>query len=158
MMMKICLWVAAGVAMSMAAGCAVMPYQPAANEPMASVKYFGWGSPRICKGGKMYSLSSVGNSDVYQVPVGQPIAFGANLQSGGYNVTYFCNPWLGFTPEANRTYVANAGLAAAGRCFIELVREDNSRETGVAVEPTLARAPSCTAPPPAASAAASAPR
>jgi hypothetical protein len=144
--MKIRRWLGAALAAALATGCAVMPYQPAANEVMAPVKYLGWGAPRMCKDGKMYSLSSVGNSDVYQVPVGQLIAFGASLRSDGYNVTYTCNPWLGFRPEANRSYVANAGLSSPGRCFIELVREDSSKDTGVAIEPSLTRAPSCMAP------------
>lgn len=154
--MKMIRWSSVGVVVtSMMAGCAG-PYQPAPNEPMASVRYLGWDAPRMCKDGKMYRLSSMGSSDVYQVPVGSVIAMGANLQSDGYNVVYHCNPWLGFTPEVNRTYVLNAGLVSAGRCFIELVREDNSRDTGVAIEPSVTRAPPCSVAPAVASA--SAPR
>jgi hypothetical protein len=139
----------AAVMLGWVTGCAVIPYQPAANEVMVPVKYLGAGSPRMCKDGKMYSLPSANYSDTYQVPAGQLISLGATLQSSGYNVNYYCSPWLAFKPEANRSYVANAGLSSQGRCFIEVVREDNTRDTGVALEPSVTRAPACT--PPAAS-------
>lgn len=143
--MKIVQGFVAAAVIAMTAGCGVMPYQPAPNEALAPVKFVGWGSPLMCKEGRLYSLSSSGGPDLYQVPVGQPIGLGARLYSDGYNVSYSCHPWIGFRPEAGRSYVANAGLVSAGRCFIELVREDASKDTGVVMEPTLARAPACTA-------------
>ncbi|MEO8152312.1 MAG: hypothetical protein ABI605_04515 [Rhizobacter sp.] len=149
--MKIKQWLGAGVVLSLASGCGVMPYQSAPNEVLAPVRFLGMGSPVMCKEGKVYSLSAVGHTNVVNVPVGQRIAFGASLRSDGYNVTYSCTAWLGFLPEANRSYVANSGLAASGRCFTELVREDASKETGVTVEPSV-RPMACVAPALAASA------
>ena len=138
---------------SLGSGCAG-PYQPSANDVMVPVKYMGWGSPSMCKDGKLYNLHRAENSDAYQVPSGQLIAFGTRMHSSGYNVSYTCSPWLAFIPEAGRIYVANGGLVSQGRCFIELVREDETKETGVALEPSVTRASACVAP----SAAASAPR
>ena len=153
--MKIKQWLGAGAALSLASGCGVMPFQPAPNEVLAPVRFVGMGSPMMCKEGKVYSLSAVGNTKVVNVPVGQRIGFGATMRSDGYNVIYTCNAWLGFLPEANRSYVANSGLADSGRCFTELVREDASKDTGVTVEPSV-RPLACAAPAPAP--AASAPR
>jgi len=149
-------WLIAGGVVALLSGCGAMPYQPAPNEVMAPVRFLGLGSPLMCKDGKVYSLTTVANTNVVNVPVGQRISFGANIRSEGYNVVYTCGAWLGFVPEAGRSYVANSGLASAGRCFTELVREDAAKDTGVSVEPSI-RPSACVAPV-AAAAAASAPK
>lgn len=153
--MKIRQLLGAGAVLSLVVGCGVMPYQPAPNEVLVPIKYVGSGQPLMCKEGKTYSLTPVGNTNVVQVPVGGRVGLGASLRSDGYNVIHTCHPWLGFVPEANRSYVANAGLFSTGRCFVELVREDTSKDTGVSVEPSVGP-PGCVAP--ASPAASSAPR
>jgi hypothetical protein len=143
MTIKQCLGVVGAAAFL--SGCGAMPYQPAPNEVMAPVRFLGLGSPMMCRDGKVYSLNTVDNNNVVKVPVGQRISFGANVRSEGYNVVYTCGAWLGFVPEAGRSYVANAGLVSNGRCFTELVREDASKDTGVSVEPSV-RPSACVAP------------
>lgn len=138
-------WLGAGMVMALVSGCGALPYQPAPNEVMAPVRFLGLGSPLMCKDGKVYSLSTVADTNVVKVPVGQRISFGASIRSEGYNVVYTCNAWLGFLPEADRSYVANSGLASSGRCFTELVREDALKDTGVSVEPSI-RPSACVAP------------
>ncbi|GAB4556086.1 MAG: hypothetical protein Tsb007_13910 [Rhizobacter sp.] len=149
-------WLGVGVAVALLSGCGAMPYQPAPNEVMAPVRFLGLGRPLMCKDGKVYSLNAVDNSNVVKVPVGQRISFGASIRSEGYNVVYTCGAWLGFVPEAGRSYIANSGLAGGGRCFTELVREDAAKDTGVSVEPSIR--PSACAAPVAAAVTASAPR
>jgi hypothetical protein len=149
-------WLAVGGVAALLSGCGAMPYQPAPNEVMAPVRFLGLGRPLMCKDGKVYSLNTVANTNVVNVPAGQRISFGASIRSEGYNVVYTCGAWLGFVPEAGRSYVANSGLAGGGRCFTELVREDAAKDTGVSVEPSI-RPSACVAPV-AAAAVASAPK
>jgi len=131
-------------ALSVLGGCAGMPpYQPGADDVMVPIKLFGDGRPQMCKDGRNYSLATTDTSDTVKVPSGQRISLGAFMQYDGYNVIYTCRPALSFVPRPGQAYVANTGLNN-NRCFIELVREDLSKDTGVAFEPSLAAA-SCTA-------------
>lgn len=131
---------ASGLA-SMLAACGVVPYQPAPNEVLAPVKLVGIGSPRMCLDGKMYSLS-VDNHQTVKVPVGQRITLGSYMYFDGYSVSFSCMPRLSFTPAAGSSYVSNAGLVDQ-RCFMELVREDNTRDTGVVPEMTIGPPVAC---------------
>ena len=123
------------------AACGAVPYQPGPNEVLAPVKLVGLGSPRMCMDGKLYSLSA-DKSETVKVPVGQRITLGSYMYFDGYNVSFSCMPQLSFMPQAGLSYVSNAGLRDQ-RCFVELVREDASRETGVAPEPSLGPPQSC---------------
>lgn len=126
------------------AACGVMPYQPASGETMVPVKVMGYGSPRICKDGKIYTppaSNAVANEVL--VPAGQRLTFGAYMQQDGYNVVHYCSAWLSFVPESGQRYVSNAGMGAYQRCFVELARQDDGKETGVSLEPSLGRA-ACT--------------
>jgi hypothetical protein len=125
------------VTLALLTGCGAMPYQPAANETMVPIKLMGIGEPRMCKDGKVYSLSKDSKTGVAKVPVGQRISVGSYMYFDNYSVVYSCTAWLSFVPEADRAYVSNAGIGDQ-RCFIEVVREDTAKETGVVREPSVA--------------------
>jgi len=133
----------AGLAIALVlAGCSTMPtYEPQAAD--VSVQLVGMGQPGICVGGNNYRLDVAENEGIrtVRVPTGNRVMLWSTMAFQGYNVISRCEPALAFVPSAGNTYVANAGLAD-GKCFIELVREDKQRETGVAPEPTLQR-PKC---------------
>ena len=113
------------------------PYQPAPGEVLAPDKLVGIGSPRMCKDGKIYTLNTEARSETVKVPVGQRIAIGSHMYFDGGYMTYTCNAFLSFVPEAGKSYVSNSGLREQQRCFIELVREDPVKETGVVLEPSV---------------------
>jgi hypothetical protein len=129
------------VAATLVTACGVVPYQPTPQDVLVPVKLVGMGSPRMCRDGKFYSLTTDAAGDTVRVPAGQRITFGTYMYFDGYNVSYSCLPQLSFVPEAGRSYVSNSGLRDQ-RCFVELVREDVSRDTGVAPELSLG-APYC---------------
>ena len=122
--------------------CGVVPYQPTPQDVLVPVKLVGMGSPRMCRDGKLYSLPADASGESVKVPSGQRITFGTFMYFDGYNVSYSCLPRVSFVPEAGRTYVSNSGLRDQ-RCFVEVVREDLSRDTGVAPELSLAPPEPC---------------
>lgn len=127
-------------AAAMLQGC-MTTYVPAPEEKMVTVHAVGFGSPRMCKDGKMYwPPQAKGNSDAIQVPAGARVTVGAHMVTDGYNVIHYCSPYLSFVPTEGSTYVMNAALLGQGRCFVELVREDASSRTGLALEPSVGRA------------------
>lgn len=125
------------VAVALVLSACGTPYQPAPGEVLAPVKLVGIGSPRMCKDGKIYNLTTEGRTETVKVPVGQRIAIGSFMYFDGGYMTYTCNAFLSFVPEAGKSYVSNSGLREQQRCFVELVREDPAKETGVVLEPSV---------------------
>ena len=117
-------------------GCAVPVYVPAANEVLAPVKMYGLGAPIICVNGKSYSPPASKMADAIAVPTGSRVSLVKKMVFDGGNVTSICQAQLSFMPKAGNVYVSNAGLIDR-QCFIELVREDPSKETGVSIEPSV---------------------
>jgi len=122
--------------------CSILPtYEPKAAD--ATISFVGIGRPSFCSRAGRFSLDVI-EADGYRtakVPVGERISVWNYMSFDGYNVISTCMPMLAFTPAAGKSYILNAGLAD-GKCFIELVREDKSRDTGVALEPSMAQ-PGC---------------
>lgn len=123
-------------------GC-VTTYVARPDEPMVTVRAVGNGRPQLCKDGKYYWAPEAKNiQDGISVPAGQRITVGAHLVSDGYQVVHYCRPFLSFEPVAGRTYVMNSAMSGDGRCGVELVREDASTKTGLALEHSVSR-PTC---------------
>jgi len=123
-------------------GC-VTTYVARPDEPMVTVRAVGNGRPQLCKDGKYYWAAEAKDvKDGISVPAGHRITVGAHLVSDGYQVIHFCRPFLSFEPMAGRTYVMNSALHGDGRCTVELVREDSSSKTGLAIESSVSR-PTC---------------
>lgn len=123
-------------------GC-VTTYVARPDEPMVTVRSVGFGRPQLCKDGKYYWAPEAKEvKDGISVPAGQRITVGAHLVSDGYQVIHYCRPFLSFEPRVGQTYLMNSALSGDGRCGVELVREDLSTKTGLAVEPSVSR-PTC---------------
>lgn len=121
-------------------GC-MTTYIPAPDEPMVTVRAVGYGRPQLCKDGQFYWAPEVKDSPGgISVPAGQRITVGAHLVSDGYQVIYYCRPFLSFIPQVGQSYVMNSAMGGEGRCLVELVREDAATRTGLAIEPSVARA------------------
>lgn len=118
-------------------GCAINPpYVPAKEEKTAVVRLLGMSTLTMCKGGTFYDVSAQEAGGVAPVPAGERISVGSYMSYGGYNVTYSCYPFLSFVPKQGETYVVHSFLRG-DRCFIELVREDKTKATGVTFEPSI---------------------
>jgi hypothetical protein len=135
-------------------GCA-LPYEHPANEPYARVRFVGDGQAWMSKDGKTYTLnndssingagflqgSATGalmqqpaNAPFTKLPVNQRINLGTNISvSTGY-VHHWCRPGLSFIPQANRVYFLNAAMVGHGKCAIELLLEDPTKDVGVTWE------------------------
>lgn len=121
-------------------GC-VSTYAPAPDEKTATVRSVGFGQAQICKEDRFYFLPTANEiADGHIVPAGQRLTIGAHLISSGYPATYVCRPFLSFIPAPGQIYVMNSALDGYGRCIVELVRADPSSKTGLAIEPSVAKA------------------
>ena len=121
------------------AGC-MATYVPAPDEPTATVRVIGAGIPRMCSDGKRFSLPEApGVPDGVIVPAGHRITLGVDLSSAGYNVIYFCQPFLSFIPYGEHTYVMHGSMVAQGRCAVEVAQENQSGNNGLMLEYTMGR-------------------
>lgn len=126
-------------------GCTVFPiYQPAANEVTTPLKVSGWGiiTFRLCtqldKDRRQLDIDP--KTLTTRIPVGQCLMVNAYRSASGYQVVHYCNAKLAFDPLPGTTYVVNSGMVDQGKCFIELVKEDLSTDTGLVLEPSVRRA------------------
>lgn len=125
-------------------GCTTLPtYAPAAAEKTVPVQLLGYGAPYMCVGGTKYKLDYKESAGAFttQIPVGSRVTLWRYMSYAGYQVTSSCTPMLSLIPQEGVGLIINSGLAN-GRCFIEAVREDRTRDTGVALEPSVG-APAC---------------
>jgi len=122
-------------------GCASSPrYKFTKNEPRVEVTNSGYGGVSMCKDYKYYTpVSKEKNSGVIMVPAGDRITLMKNVFFSGYNVSFSCYPRLSFIPKEGEKYIVNADISPEG-CYVELVKLDGSKETGISVEPSVAGA------------------
>ena len=90
----------------------------------------------MCKDGSFYSLRAPEGTDAIPIPAGARITLGTYMSYSGYNVSYTCYPFLSFRAEAGRTYLID-NYVREKKCYVELVREDLSKESGVALESSV---------------------
>jgi hypothetical protein len=126
-------------------GCTVFPiYRPAATEVTTPLKVSGWGiiTFRLCteldKDRRQLDIDP--KTLTTRIPTGKCLMVNAYRSASGYQVTHYCNARLAFDPEPGTTYVLNSGMVDQGKCFIELVKEELSTDTGVVLEPSVRRA------------------
>lgn len=127
------------IALSLAACNALPRYQPATGEAMNRVRVLGQGEFTMCKDGVRYKLpidQPTGDSAYFQVPAGERIGISAYLSQQGYQKIIYCSTGLSFIPKAGEAYVTNSGFHDK-KCFIELVGQDDSRDTGVKQDLTV---------------------
>lgn len=120
-------------------GCTTLsPYVPANDEKTASLRLLSTRSVAMCRAGTLYSVSAPDGGNVVRIPVGERISVGTYMSYEGYNVSYSCYPFLSFLPKEGETYVVH-NFIRGNQCFIELVREDKTKPTGVVFEPSVGR-------------------
>lgn len=122
------------------AACNTIPqYTPAPNEKQTTVRLLGWGKPYMCRKGEMFSLPLVEDKGNYktQVPTGERIGIMNYISVQGYQVVSHCTARASVVPRDGVTLIVNSILPEAGKCGLDVVREDESKETGVAPEPSF---------------------
>ncbi len=122
--------------------CTLPVYQPTAGETLVSVKLLANTTVQLCKDNVKYSLNQDATGQAVQVPVGGRIDLNSYMYFTGYNVSYTCFPVLSFIPQAANTYVLDTGLRD-NKCYIELVKEDKSIDTGVSIDTSVAGPSGC---------------
>ena len=127
------------------AGCTVFPiYQLTATEVTTPLKVSGWGiiTFRSCTqpDADRRQLAIDPKTLTTRIPAGKCLMVNAYRSASGYQVVHYCNARLAFDPQPGTTYVLNSGMVDQGKCFIEIVKEDLSTDTGVVLEPSVRRA------------------
>lgn len=116
-------------------GCAVLPtYTPKPDEPMATVQGLNFPSPAFCADGVGYQAKP-DKEGRFQVPAGSRVSLYSSVQLYDYNVTYSCYPGASAVFAPQGSYFASIVLSSTG-CRVDLVRADDSTDTGLAPEPT----------------------
>ncbi len=122
-------------------GCMVLPtYTARPDEPMATVQAVNFPSPAFCADGVGYKASP-DKEGRFQVPAGTRVSLYSSVQLYDYNVTYSCYPGASAVFAPQGSYFASIVLVTGG-CRVDLVRADDSTETGLAPEPSNNR-PTC---------------
>ena len=126
-------------------GCTVFPvYQPAATDVTTPLKVSGWGviTFRACTqaDSERRQLDVDRKTLSTRIPAGKCLMVNAYRSDSGYQVVHYCNARLAFDPQPGTTYVLNSGMVDQGKCFVELVKEDLTTQTGVVLEPSVRRA------------------
>lgn len=116
----------------------------AASPGEATVVFFGPGIPSYCKSrpGPALEVAERGGYRAATVPAGARITILNRMRINDATIpellSYMnCVPGIAFTPEAGATYYVQSRNSHK-QCVIELVRDDKSRATGVALEPSVA--------------------
>lgn len=117
-------------------------YKFQTSEPKAKILAMGFGDVTFCKDGSIYTPPALAlNRKIKFIPAEERITVIKNLSFSGYNVTHYCNPRLSFIPKSGETYIINADLNG-NQCFIEVVKSNGEKETGVDIETTVDK-PNC---------------
>ena len=132
------------VAAAVLGGCAGLPmYQPAAGQPLATIKL----SPNLssqamplsfCDGRRCYDLKS--SHGELQVPTGERLMLFKVLVASGYQRMYSCSPDLTFVPYPGVVYYADFALRAE-HCVLGLYRDAPASRVGILFEPTVRAVP-----------------
>ena len=111
------------------------PYTFAEGEAKARVFLATGTTVSMMKDKNVYAVEVEKDSRYALVPASAPIALGRFLWFHGYNVSYHCYPMVLFRPAPDASYVVDVGVLG-DRCVFELVREDPTTRTGLALEPS----------------------
>lgn len=124
-----------------ACGTPMPKYVPAANEPTAVIKLVGeQQGVNICRDGTLMHVSTIktGETRTVIVPADKRITLWSYLMFQGYNTTVRCAAALSLVASSDAALILNTDIRANG-CYVEAVREDASRPSGLAPEPSVGR-------------------
>ena len=128
------------------AACAtpIPKYQPTPEEKVTSVKLFGWGEPYMCRMGKLYALPVQEENGARRttLPTGARVGLINFITVHGYQVVSRCTARASVVPRDGINLIVNGMLPEAGKCGLDVVREDGGKETGVSLEPSVG-GPAC---------------
>ena len=114
------------------------PYTFKPGEKTASLAMIDRTQVVMCKDSNFYNVKLAEGKKIAKIPAGERISIGAFMYYSGYQVSYSCYPFLSFIPSAGEKYIVHSAVIS-NKCMVELVREDNSRPTGVAFEESLGK-------------------
>jgi len=122
------------------AACGTPQYLPGSSEKVARVRLVGMGVLSMCRAHLEYMLpvdeDEQGRRWTY-VPVGERIEL-SNYNSVAEGAgTAYCTARASVIPSEGITLIVNSTTPAYNSCGLEIVREDESTETGLSVEPSL---------------------
>jgi hypothetical protein len=121
----------------MLASCATYaPYPFAQEEKRATITFFTIGKASMCKAGKIYNFSIIDGTNFAAVPAGERITIGTFMHFPEYAVSYKCFPMQSVIPIEGEKYVLH-NYIRDDKCFLEIVREDSTAETGIRNEPSI---------------------
>lgn len=120
-----------------ATACSHPIYSFTKDEPKASVKLYNFDVADICLDNKKYTAPYADGKNEVLVPAGKRISIGYRMHVKDFSSWNFsCAPQVSFLPKAGKTYVAHFEIYDSN-CYMELLKEDNSQPTGVALEMSL---------------------
>lgn len=126
------------------AACAIRQYQPGSGENAARVRLMGMGELSMCRAHLKYRLpvheDGQGKRWTY-LPVGERIELTSYSSVADGAGTAYCTASASVIPSEGITLIVNSTTPAFNSCGLEVVREDESSETGLSVEPSLQPSP-----------------
>lgn len=132
------------------AACAIPRYQPGASEPAAHVRLMGLGKLSMCQEHREYLLpvqeDAKGTRWTY-LPAGERITLisynteTVYLPGGNGPSTISCTARASVVPRQGINLIVNSNTPGFNSCGLEIVREDESTETGLSIEPSVQAVP-----------------
>lgn len=93
--------------------------------------------PSICEQGEYYKLPAAKDKQAFEIPANSRVTFAVILsQTDLGGMTTSCFPHISFIPKSGATYFMEAFIKG-NLCYLDLVREDKTKEAGVVVEPSI---------------------
>ncbi|MRX27366.1 hypothetical protein [Kangiella sp. HZ709] len=106
------------------------------GEKIAYVENMGLGSVSICKDSTFYDVPLDKKSGLLKVPANERITIMKWVYMDHGYMSYSCGPKASFIPLENQKYIVNLELLQGG-CFIEVVKKNDNKVTGVDFEDSL---------------------
>jgi hypothetical protein len=93
--------------------------------------------PSICEKGEYYKLPIAQDKQAFEMPANSRVTLGVILSHSDLTgMTASCFPHISFIPKSGATYLMEAFIKG-NLCYLDLVREDKTKEAGVIVEPSI---------------------
>jgi len=101
------------------------------NQPVAYLKTSN--ALHLCRGDEWMALATTADRSANLLSVGERVNIGSTWKVNTGTWVFTCAAAVSFIPEVNQTYYVSHFTRGA-HCYLEVVREDRSTLTGVAVE------------------------
>lgn len=133
-------WVMLGLVLLLSS-CAQQTYQFAHSEPFAKLRYLADYPLEMCIDHKIYDLPQTEDGHYYKLPVSGHVSLRSKItefEDLGVIIHFAsCNPTIALIPQRNQLYIADIAVHESKSCTLDIVRQINSKRTGIEIEPTL---------------------